>query len=361
MAVDIGVTVCDRTLTRVAVADQLVAMEANLRWREVGGWQITVGDGPAADALRERGSSIVIDVDGTVVASGPTRTAAWGPDGTLEVYGYDDGVWLDDRVALPDMSGPDTINAVKAYTGAAETVLLDVVADNVGPAAAAARQAIALMPAGQARGVSGTWKATGQPLSDLVREIAVQQGWGWQVIQNGSDRRFRLLVPADLTASVLLHDDLDALADWERTLGRPEASWVYAAGPEATGVREVVDGGDAEPWGRIERWQAARTATDIGELADERDATLAERGPIDTVTADPAPIEAFRFAVDYGLGDIVSLQAGGLRRQVTVVGVDLTATTVKPVLSEDGRTLRPLPSMRRLDRLERRAAKLETA
>lgn len=354
----VKVEIFDRDLTRTALVGELLELDAKPRWRDVGGWRLTVPDGPAAKALQEPGSSITVEVDGTLVMSGPTREASWGPDGTVDAYGFDDLVWIAGRLALTAATSPypESLD----YTGVAETVIYSLVGDNAGPSAAIARQVVALAT-GEARGTSGTWKAANQPLLDLVREIAVGQGWGMRVRQSGGVRTFSVLVPNDVSASVRLHEDKGAIADWKRTLARPEATWVLAAGTETTGSRPGVDAEsvDADDWGRIETWVDERETAVTAELEAARDAALAEHGEVDAVAAEVAPLGAFTFGADYGMADVVSVEAGGIRRLDTVVGLDITPTTVTPVLS-GGLVLPALPSLRRISELERRMHRLET-
>ena len=359
-------TVVDRMTRRVQIFDpdgvrlaevgQLEALSATPRWREVGGWSMTVPPGPAADALASAGSQVTIAADGGVAMSGPTTEVAWGPAGTVEAAGRGDLWWLAQRVALTGSASPYPLTL--DYTGVAETVLRTVLDDNAGPSAAAARRLVTFGAAGQARGTSSTWKAANEPLLDLLLDIVHGQGWGLQVLREGADRVFRLLVPVDVSASVRLHERLGAISDWSRTRATPEASYVFAAGTESAGSRPVAEGGTVDSWGRIERWHNASKTAVAGELETLRDAELADKAAVDELSVTLAAVGPFRFGVDYGLGDTVSVQAGSLRRLDTVVGVDIDVDTVTPVLS-GGRVLPALPSLRRLTDLERRVAALE--
>jgi hypothetical protein len=355
----IRVLVRDRALARVAEVAEVLTLDASPRWRSVGGWSLRLGESAAADALREPGSGLIVQVDGVTVMSGPTREVRWGPDGTVEAAGFDDLVWLRDRLALTAGSSP--FPTTKDYTGFAETVIRELVDENAGPSADVARRVLTLA-ADQGRGSSGTWKATNQPLFDLVRDIAVGQGWGLQVRWVAGGLVFSVLVPRDVSGSVRLYDSLGAIEGWSRLLVRPDASFVFAAGSESADERPVVSGGssDVPLWGRVEQWVDARTTDVSGELSESRDERLADAGSVDSVTAQAAAVGSFRFGVDYGLGDTVAVEVGGARRFATVVGVDVDVSTVRPVLS-DGRVAPLLPSLGKIADLERRMSRQETS
>jgi hypothetical protein len=351
------VQVFDAAGLRVAEVGQLEALSAQPRWREPGGWSLMVPPGAAADALTLAGAQVVIEADGVPVMSGPVTAVSYGPEGTAMVTGRGDMWWLGQRLALTGSGSPypKTVD----YTGVAETVIRSIVDANAGPSAVEARRLLTFGAADQTRGTSGTWKAANQPMLNLLLDIVNGEGWGLQVIREGGNRVFRLLVPVDLSASVRLHEKLGAISGWTRTRTVPEASYVYAAGTESAGARPVVEGGNVNDWGRIERWHDVGNTAVTGELETLRDAELLDKAEVDELVVTLSPVGPFQFGVDYGLGDTVSVQAGDVRRLDTVVGVDIDLETITPVLS-GGRVLPALPSLRRLTDLERRVAALET-
>lgn len=334
------------------------AFEAKPRWRDVGGWQVTVAPSPAGLLLREPGAGILAEVDGVAVASGPMTAVQWGPDGTTTASGVDDLVWLWRRLALTATGSPlpETLD----YTGAAETVIAALVDDNAGPGAVSAARRILTLADDEGRGTSGTWKARNQPVGDLVREIAVEQGWGLQVRRVDGVRVFSVLVPRDLTAQVRLYDTSGAVSDWTRKLAAPKANYVIAAGTPSGGSRQVSDGVVSDGWGRVEGWVDVRSTAVSAELGQARDAELAEGAAGDQVDVTLGDVATFSYGVDYLLGDTVAVEAGGVRRTDTVVGVDITLDRISPVLS-GGRVLPLLPSLGRLTALERRMTNMETS
>lgn len=342
---------------RVAEVGQLAALSAKPRWREPGGWSLTVPSGPAADALTEPGAQVIIEADDAAVMSGPVSTVSYGPEGTALITGRGEMWWLAQRIALTSSASPYPKSL--DYTGPAESVIRSVVDANAGPSALLARQLLTFGGADQARGTSGTWKSANQTVLNLLLDIVHGQGWGIEVIRKGTDRVFRVLVPADVSDSVRLHESLGAISAWNRTRTAPEASYIYAAGTESGGERPVAEGGAVDGWGRIERWRDVGNTAVTGQLENARDAELAEKAEVDTLSVTLSPVGPFQFGVNYGLGDTVSVQAGNLRRLDTVVGVDIDMNTITPVLS-GGRVLPALPSLRRLTDLERRVAALET-
>jgi hypothetical protein len=282
---------------------------------------------------------------------------SYGPEGKALVTGRGDLWWLAQRLALTAAGSPYPQSL--DYTGVAETVIRSVVDANAGPSAVEARRLLIFAAEDAGRGTSSTWKAANQSVLNLLLDIVHGEGWGLEVIRQGADRAFRVLVPVDRSASVRLHQKLGAISDWTRTRAVPEASYVYAAGAESGGSRPVSEGGAVDGWGRIERWHDVGNTEVTGELETLRDAELLDKAEVDELAVTLASVGSFRFGRDYGLGDTVSVQAGDVRRLDTVVGVDIDLNTITPVLS-GGRVLPALPSLRRLTDLERRVAALET-
>jgi hypothetical protein len=353
------VVVLDKDGVRRGVISELLAFDARPRWRDVAGWRIEAR-GAAADMLFQPGSGIVVRVDGVPVFSGLTGQVRIGPLGTVEASGWDDGVLLQRRLALtgePDYPLPLT----QEYSGAPETVVYEIVDDNIGPNADPDRQTVVLgTDAGS--GDAGVWEATNQPVYDLVRDILQGQQWGFQVRwEDDGVRRFTVLIPVDRTADIRLSDVNETVADWERVVEPPETNFVYVAGEIDTDsdTRVIEFGGYNCPWGRIETWRDARTSEAAGALEQLRDDILTGECAVDVVTAEVFPTGAFSFPADYNVGDEVSVTVGDVRTTAVVVGLDISESDVRPVLS-NGRVVGPLKTVDAIKGLERRMSRQET-
>lgn len=355
------VWILDRHLSRVGLVDEVIDLDAKPRWRSVGGWQL-VAKGGAADALREPGAGIEIRLAGHTIFTGPASHPAWGPTGTVTVDGVDDLVWLARRRVLTGASSPYPLTV--ALTDEAETSIRTLVDGQLGPSADAPRRAVTLEP-DQARGQTGDWEANlGQPVLDVAIKIAASQGWGLEIRrQADATRLFRILVPRDRTRTVRLHEDKESIADYRRLRQAPDATHVYVGGEvdRDEDERAVIDAGVDSPWGRIETFEDARSADSTDELAQVAADTLADGAAVDAVTAETAPIDEFTFPADYRLGDVVSVKVDGARQPTlaTVVGLDITETDVRPVLS-DGRWVEERPTVSAIKELRRRMARSET-
>ena len=331
------------------------SLRASVRWRGVGSWQMTGSRSALAPLVRE-GRGIVLRVDGVTVLSGPMVVAETFSDGTAMVSGVDDTVWLHRRLALTSGISPFPESLDYGVYDPSETVIYDIVNDNVGPLSGVRQKYVLAEDGG--RGSTQVWKVIGQPVGDVVRQIVEVEGWGWRALWQASGQTlFSVVVPRDLTDSVRFSDVNGSLSSWERRVVAPSGSFFYVAGERVDGDRTFVTVSDTDDWGRIERFIDHRESVDDGEgeLTVVGEAGLQQYGPVDSITAVSRPVAQFGLR-DWRIGDLVTVEAGGIRRSANVVGFDVVDDTVAAVLS-DGRDDPVLPSLARISDLERRMAR----
>lgn len=345
---DITVEVRNANLERVGQITErnLVGLEVVARFNAVGAWRITLpADDPMAEALRAPGSGIIVTGSSGVLLSGPTVSAksvktAENPEGEWEITGADDTSLLGHRVAYPSPETDDlTLQAdYDVRTGVAETVMKEYVEANLGEDAPLSRQVPGLIvQADQARGESVTGRARFQPIGELLTQLAVTSGLGFDVVQDDGGLEFKVYEPVDRSLSIRMDIDNNRLTKSEYSYTAPQATRVIVAGQgsgaERTLVEVVSDASeDAETlWSkRIELFKDSRNTSDLAELEQAGAEILADKGyTVEAVSVTPTDDEVMSYPTDWGLGDKVSVVIG----DITVTQV---VTEVAIVITEDG-------------------------
>lgn len=347
---DLIVEVRDESLARVGIImpEDLVGLEAVLRFNAVGGWKLTLrADHPLADALRAPGAGIIITGPTGVLLSGSTVTAknvktAEDPTGVWEIQGTDDSAILSQRVAYPTPASAD-VSAQGDYdvrTGKAETVAKAYVKANIGADAPTARRVTGLaVEADSARGVTVTGRARFDALDKLLGQVLATSGLGYTIEQAGNGLEFQIFSPVDRTDSVRMDIDNNRLTKSEYSYSRPQATRVIVAGQGAGAERTLVERSTSDSvtaetaWNaRIEVFKDQRNTNDVAELQQAGDELLAEKGlTIESVSVTPTDDDTMAYGIDWGLGDKVSVVVGDsqISQIVTEVAIVVTDEGVK--------------------------------
>lgn len=347
---DLIVEVRDSSLARVGVImpEELVGLEAVLRFNAVGGWKLNLrADHSLADALRAPGAGIIITGPTGVLLSGSTVTAknvktAEDPTGVWEIQGTDDSALLSQRVAYPTPASSDlTVQGdYDVRTGKAETVAKAYIGANLGPSAPVARRVTGLtVEADSARGVTVTGRARFDPLDKLLGQVLATSGLGYTIEQVGNGLEFQIFAPVDRSASVRMDIDNNRLTKSEYAYSRPQATRVIVAGQGTGADRTLIERSttasvNAETaWNaRIEVFKDQRNTSELTELQQAGDELLAEKGlTIESVSVTPNDDDTMTYGVDWGLGDKVSVVVGDaeVAQVVTEVAIVVTEEGVK--------------------------------
>jgi len=384
------VEVRNADLEVVGQCDVWTSLGVTLRHRAAGGWSLSMPAGHEQAALFTEGSGIIVWAPWSITTpllSGPvTRLTATTPGSTesavLTVDGVDDTALLADRIVLPDpTSDPDDQGATAYYTvsGAAEGVIRTLVDVNAGASALTGRRLCDADPdnrlasPGSLFGSTRNVTARFDNLLALCGEVASTDNLAVRLYQPAgiTDRYLEVLETTDRTASVRLSQPAGTLTSATAVLAAPSATNVLVAGGGEEEARVLVERTDAAliaAWGRrVEVFRDARDTSDLTELAERGDETLAEAAATAGITVEPADLPSRGFGVDYALGDTVTVEVGGVTYTeiVTGVQVDVTAgggTVTRPTVGDtdtaDGRTpviySRVRELTRRLEALERR-------
>lgn len=358
--------VTDRFGVRQAALDTYESAELFARINDVTTWEVIL---PTATDAGERliadsFARVEVVIDQAVWRSGPVTRIVREVDETgdmLTVTGVDDTVWLARRNAHPQpgtAAPPYNSTAYDVHTGNVAAVLAQLVNVNAGAGAVAARRVPGLTspvpaPAGPTVTVMARW----QNLLTLVQDTARPHGVIFDVV----DLKFDARLPAN--NGVIFSEGLETLAGWSATSEVATTNMVVVAGQGEGTARLIYEksaAGSVATWGRVESFADQRQTSDPVELDKAAMEALASGVKPVTVTFVPIDTEGQAFAVDWWLGDIVTVRVGGLIvvdqvREIHVTLDENGATVVPSVGAPTG----DLSLFRALAGLERRTRQLE--
>jgi hypothetical protein len=358
--------VTDRTGVRQAIIDPYESAELIARTNDVSTWQVALPTDTEAGKVLVADSFARLEVvlDHFIWRSGPVshikRDVEIDGD-MLTVSGVDDTVWLQRRNAHPQpgtAAPPYSATAYDVHTGNVATVLAELVRVNAGPSAVQARQVPGLTvpvpaPAGPTVTVSARW----QNLLTLCQDTARPHG----IIFDVTDLSFNVRPAQNL--GVVFSAGLETLAGWSVASEAATANMVVVAGQgEGTSrlIREQTNGGSVATWGLAETFLDRRDTASTVELDKAGAEALAGGVKPTTVVFTPLDTEGQAFGRDWTLGDIVTVQAGGLTvidqiREIHVTLDEAGATIIPSV----GQPAGDLALFRSLAGLDRRVRQLE--
>lgn len=294
----------------------------------------------------------------TVVFSGPLMQATLS-EGTPQGYARDSvtALGMSDTGILagylgfmtPGTDVPTTAgtNATAYYTATgtpAETVLLEVIRDNVGGDAIARREvAQMLVPASLGRGPSVTAKLRFTDLLEFVYAYQLRTEVGVRLVQGGrGELLVEPVIPQNrpgLVWSVAAGTLSGAAWTWQAV----EATDVIAGGRDELTSRSFVRSSATAPSGgfgfRRERFTAQTNVEDAADLKAAADERLTEGAFQDSIALEPVDSINWRYGVDYELGDTVQVTVGGQTVtdriwSLSVSHSDNRAPVWRPVLGE---------------------------
>jgi hypothetical protein len=358
--------VTDQIGHRLVVVDPYESAEIVSRMNDIATWQIVLpSDSDAARAfLADPFARIEFVLDRVIYRSGPVthleRTVDVSGD-VLTVSGVDDAVWLARRLAHPQPGTPAppyNSTAEDVRTGNLAVVLAQLVDRNAGPAAVPARRVPGMSvpipgPSGPSISVSARW----QNLLTLLQDTARPHGLVFDVV----GLQFRVRAPRALGA--VFSEGLETLAGWTMTTEAAAANKAIVAGQgvgAARLIRETIDAGSVATWGLAETFVDRRDTAALDELDKAGlEAVTAGIKPV-TVTFEPVETDTQSFGHQWLLGDIVTVQVGGLAitNQISEIHITLDANgdTIVPSV---GAVHGDLALFRSLSGLERRMRQLE--
>lgn len=282
------------------------------------------------------------------VAEGSTRNEQMSVSGrSLE------GIAMAERLVEPPAG-----ESHDRQTGvAAETAIKHYVRAHAGDLAAVARQVPGLVVApDSARGPTVTVNGRYQSVLDLVREVGLLGGLGWEITYDpaGGDFVFDIVEGVDRTGSVFFDFAFETLERWEELTSVIDAKTVAVVAGQGEGAdRDIATRwSGSEPAG-FDRREAFLDARDVeaGEttvLAQRGDAYLAATGAETSLEAEVHQYGGFRYRAHWDVGDIVTVRNAerGLAYAARIVEVERSFERSAAAPTITATIGRPFPSLR---------------
>lgn len=332
MAIQLLVT--DRNLD--VVGDPIAGwtkLTCDRNWNAPASGSVTLPAWPEVMRVLQPGNRLIVLRDGAIWCAGPMeepQNYTWdlsqdaGP-GTVTLRFSDDLARIAGYLTYPEptktFESQDTVtDRTRVFTTQnAEAVIRQVVNENCGPGALAARR-IERLVLDSVAGVGSniTLSTRFEPLLDACRTAAATDALGFRTRQVGDQIRFGVYQPRDLTSTCRFSTGLGNLRSLSYTMGAPLATSELVQGggdpdtaatpPNVRVYVEVASGAQAD-WYRVEKLvDETGTEDDVGgELTQAGKAALEDDGPqasLSTVTVDTEDLRAGR---DYDLGDRVTV------------------------------------------------------
>lgn len=341
---DLVVEVRDSFRRRQAVIPaQYLDLELTDLYNDVGNWKITLpAEHNAVQYLSQPGSGIVVTC-GLYVFSGPTTRPtqsvnASDTKGTITFEGVSDSVYLADALAWTDPSNIAAIGDGK-LTGAAETVMHNLVSANIGATAQAARQLSGLSQLSTGTGGdSVTVYRTFQPLIEILRSASAgsavgASGLGFRMVQAGGDVRFETFVTTDRSKSVRMSIAGGDVSAQEVSVAAPTATRAIVAGTGWATSRKMIEystiasvAAESEWKRRIERYVDARSTNITSELqAAGLEVLTTEGNTLMGVMVTPTEDTSLTYGRDWVMGDLVTVEHNSVEYSLNVSGLSLKA------------------------------------
>lgn len=385
---ELTVEVRDENLNRVGqfLPVDLVGFSAVNRFNNVGTWEIVLpADHTLGNALATPGAGIIITHSTAgVLLSGPTTTVETvaksdDPVGTVRISGVDDSAILAERLAYPtwttddvtmQTSAHDSVVAVKAST-AMYTFVKHNLVTGVAPASRAVPNLVTATDT--ALGSVMSKKARFDILGQLLTEIAVIDGLGFDIKQKDNTLEFGVFTPTDRSGYIRMDIQNNTLASSSYGYGLPGLTHAIVAGQGDLEDRQFIQVNTPESlaaenlWNRrIEQFIDQRNTDVVDELTQAGLEALAESGStLTSVDVVPSSDTTMRFGIDWNLGDTVTVVVGGQEVSAVVTqvalsvqadGIHMVATVGEPMgVDYDALIAKSqVSTLKRVDALERK-------
>ena len=337
----------DESLNRVGqlLPTDLVGWKSVLRFNNVGSWEITLpADHVLGLVLAAPGAGIIVTHrTAGVILSGPTTAVenvseAGDPNGVMKISGVDDSVILGERLAYPTPSSADVTAQTSAYdtvsSEIASTAMYGYIERNLVAGVAPSARAVPslVLAADTAIGTNVTKSARFDILGELLTELAVVDGLGFDIKQNDLELEFSVYEPVNRSGEIRMDVQNNTLSSTSYGYGVMGLSRAIVAGQGEGADRQFVEVDTAESlaaetlWGRrIETFIDQRNTAVLAELEQAGLEALAESGlTITSIDVVPSSDTTMRYGIDWNLGDSVTVVVGGQEVSAVVTQVALS-------------------------------------
>jgi len=316
--------------TLVAVADDYQTLRFKRGWYSPGDFELTINKNTLYASQFVKGRIIRVGDDNTKVGYIDDITNNVGPEGALSeiisVRGHELTQWLDRRDILPPTG--DAYYELPNATPA-ETVVKDIIRDNLGSGAAVARQDTDLTVATDL-GRGSNYKLSSR-YNNLLKEVSdclLATNSGIYVTLSPTTNKWTIeySVGTDRTATVVFSTDREttlraSLRDADIAYKNVATVAGQGEGADRT-IRTVWDG--SEPTGRARRemFVDARDLTLTASLDARGAQKLAENQFEQYLKVDALAYSQVKYGVDYFVGDKVTVSQFGVTQQVYITSAE---------------------------------------
>jgi hypothetical protein len=272
------------------------------------------------------GCGVVVQRDGQQQVSamvGGSRRIGWDADAgdaTITVRCLGDDQHLADRLVYPSPLAAATAQTANywTYTGLASTAMWELIRQQAGPGAQAARRVPTLvMGADPLAGASRLWSAQWAPTLETLTAWGIVSGadLGARIVTTSDGLRADVYAPRDVSAAVRFSASLTNLTAWDYEQQPPNVTYAVVAGQGnlAARVRRVAQSAAAADlaWGRrIERYIDQRDEADTTKLQQAATDEIAQGIGTVSLSIAAADTATARYGTDWGLGDRVTVHVG---------------------------------------------------
>lgn len=349
---DLIVEVRDKSLTRVGmISPKDFNLMVNPMLNAVGQWTVTLPvDHPMADALNQPGAGIVISTNNAFILSGSVQSPSnvvssddFG--GSVTFTGACDNQNFWDRLCYPNPAkeAENQDRAFATYSNNAETVIYNMVDDNLGPSALADRQLPQLsMGDNGGAGDTATRNVCFENLGDTIANVANSRDLMFRIVDTGGGLEFRTSAVSDRSDLIRLDTARNTLAGYNATTAAPTATHAIVGHqytPDDTTQQfqfnyATVTSDDsvqaADDWNRrIETFVNQDYEVDQTAWTEQAVDLLKTAGVTSInvqATANDDDSE-MTFGVDFDLGDYVSVIVDGQELKSQITGFIITANS----------------------------------
>ncbi len=312
----IRIYVRDAFNRRIGEIDDYSSLTLTRKHAGIGSWQMDMQAQTASADLMLEGTGLIIERNGTVLATGPIARRRRVKNATSDhwtVAGYEDSVWLNRRKARPTF----TEGFPNAFLGPADRVIKQLVEDACVFGDAARRVPFFTVAPiiGDTRSIIITpdW----QPLDELATKVSLASGedLGYRARQDGREGFAPTAIVFDVYRPVNRPDarfsvsfgNLDGF-DYEEAA--PSANQVARSAGE--GFVERTDPASIAQWGRIEGGVSSGAEDDDPtQIAQDLDEELAKSSVSLAISLNPKDTAQLVYGEDWELSDRVQVEIDG--------------------------------------------------
>lgn len=308
------------------------------RWNGVGSWRVKLAANTPGAELFVPGCGIsAVMPDGFLFTGQMTDYRKTknneNPGGTVEASGVEDNALLGFRVVYPTPTvavNLQTATATYNATGPAQTVMHNLVALNIGPAAPLSFRRITNLRQEQDQGLGPTSPVSLRfdNLLEVHQRVMSPAGLGFTIKAEPGGYVYQVHQARDLSLDVIFAEEKGNLSGYEYTLKSPGLTRGIVAGQGEGTARNISMYNDPTipsletTWGWvIEQFLDRRDTNVTAELQQAATEAFAQQNNQYSLTIETLDTPDIQFGRDYMMGDKVSVRIDGVTYTDTITQV----------------------------------------